>query len=117
MGASDWSYFIPYQQDLNKALQQLKEDLFQKGQYERPIGFAPNEIERNLEFLASIYKSLPNEAREHTDQFLEVVRDVRKKHQSKQIANSINDLLNNVEKMVPIPFSTLKMFHLVRDWV
>ena len=33
MGASGWSYFVPYQTDISKALQDLREAVFQKGEY------------------------------------------------------------------------------------
>jgi len=33
MGASSWSYFVPYQTDIFKALQELREAVFQKGEY------------------------------------------------------------------------------------
>ena len=37
MGASDWSYFVPYQPNISKALQELREAVFQRGEYyQRP---------------------------------------------------------------------------------
>jgi len=33
MGASNWAYFVPYQVDINKALQDLREDVFNSGNY------------------------------------------------------------------------------------
>lgn len=37
MGASSWSYFVPYQADIFKALQELREEVFRKGEYyQRP---------------------------------------------------------------------------------
>ncbi len=33
MGASGWSYFVPYQTDIFKVLQELREAVFQKGEY------------------------------------------------------------------------------------
>jgi len=35
MGASGWSYFVPYQPDIQKALQELREVVFQRGGYYR----------------------------------------------------------------------------------
>jgi hypothetical protein len=37
MGATPWHYFIPWQADMNRALQQLREDVFRQGQYVRPV--------------------------------------------------------------------------------
>lgn len=36
MGAACWQYFIPWQADMNKALRELREDVFRSGKYERP---------------------------------------------------------------------------------
>jgi hypothetical protein len=33
MGASQWDYYVPYQQDLNVALQQLRREVFEAGEY------------------------------------------------------------------------------------
>lgn len=33
MGASAWIYFVPYQPDINKALQALREEVFRSGKY------------------------------------------------------------------------------------
>lgn len=33
MGASGWAYFVPYQEDIKAALQQLRRDIFTKGEY------------------------------------------------------------------------------------
>jgi hypothetical protein len=37
MGASGWEYFVPYQADIQQALQALREDVFRRGEYyQRP---------------------------------------------------------------------------------
>lgn len=33
MGASSWSYIVPYQIDISRAFQELKESVFRKGEY------------------------------------------------------------------------------------
>lgn len=33
MGASGWAYFVPYQPDINRALQELREAVFKSGAY------------------------------------------------------------------------------------
>jgi hypothetical protein len=33
MGASGWSYFVPYQPDVGRALQSLREEIFRSGAY------------------------------------------------------------------------------------
>jgi hypothetical protein len=43
MGASGWSYFVPYDRDVNAALQTLRWDIFRAGKYYKlpPAGAAP----------------------------------------------------------------------------
>ena len=36
MGASGWDYFVPYKPDIVKALQDLTEEVFQQGNYQKP---------------------------------------------------------------------------------
>jgi hypothetical protein len=40
MGATGWIYFTPYQSDVEKALQELREQVFHSGRYEYHIGQA-----------------------------------------------------------------------------
>jgi hypothetical protein len=55
MGATGWSYFVPYQQDINVALEELNDDVFKQGQYEQSFNFNQNEVERRLgRLLASV---------------------------------------------------------------
>jgi hypothetical protein len=37
MGASGWAYFVPFQVDIAKALQQLRDEVFQRGDYFRCV--------------------------------------------------------------------------------
>ncbi len=46
MGASGWSYFVPYQPDLNAALRQIQETVFRSGDYFRPARFYRQMLER-----------------------------------------------------------------------
>jgi len=39
MGATTWKYFVPYQEDVDKALEELREDVFRSGEYELPYSF------------------------------------------------------------------------------
>ncbi len=48
MGASSWSYYIPYNPDISEALQQLKERVFENGEY-----YAIFTKTEKLQFLAS----------------------------------------------------------------
>ena len=61
MGASDWNYFVPYQQDLSQALQTLRQLVFDKGAYYK-----------RAEFLARILEFQPDDLRDRLNE--EIVR-------------------------------------------
>ena len=48
MGATQWSYFVPYQPDINEALQQLRNEVFKQGVYEQSFRFDHREIESQI---------------------------------------------------------------------
>jgi len=93
MGATGWSYFVPYQQDINKALQELKDEVFRQGQYENPFEFDENEFERQREFLASIYQTLPEGLREQVMQSLDFAGAAAKHRRPKRKPKTIKQLL------------------------
>jgi len=93
MDATQWSYFVPHQPDISKALQQLRDHVFEQGQYEQPFGFDQNALESQLDYLAKKYQSLPKAIRVHTDQFIQFARAVAKQHPPKQSPESIKQLL------------------------
>ncbi len=37
MGGTSWSYIAPYQEDIEKALQELSQEVFDRGDFERPL--------------------------------------------------------------------------------
>jgi len=49
MGASGWSYFVPYEADVSAALQRLREDVFTRGDYVYGSGLADDERKAILE--------------------------------------------------------------------
>lgn len=49
MGASGWSYFVPYQTDVSVALQQLRADVFARGDYLYGDGLSKEERDRIIE--------------------------------------------------------------------
>jgi hypothetical protein len=83
---------VPYQQDVNKALQELQDQVFVQGQYEQPFNFDQHKVEGQLNDLATIYQSLPVEIREHTDQFLELARAAVEQQRPAQPPKSIKQL-------------------------
>lgn len=56
MGASYWSYYVPYEPDINKALQQLRERVFKDGDYSSDYTKVEliEELERQLLALENI---------------------------------------------------------------
>jgi len=71
MGATGWSYFVPYQPDINKALKELGDQVFREGQYQGPFEFDEDEFESQRAYLASIYQTLPEGLRERAEEFLD----------------------------------------------
>lgn len=50
MGASAWNYYVPWQSDIGRALQQLREEVFRSGVYYKArAGMQPATIEELLE--------------------------------------------------------------------
>ncbi|MDR3575703.1 MAG: hypothetical protein P4L50_17725 [Anaerolineaceae bacterium] len=45
MGGSGWSYFVPFQTDINQAFQELKESTFQNGEYFTELEFLKGFVE------------------------------------------------------------------------
>ena len=37
MGGTSWSYIVPYQDDIKKAFQELSQEVFDRGDFERPL--------------------------------------------------------------------------------
>jgi hypothetical protein len=48
MGASGWSYFVPYEADISAALQRLHQDVFSRGDYESDDGLSEDQIEKTM---------------------------------------------------------------------
>lgn len=62
MGASGWGYRVPYQQDLNQALQALRKAVFEAGTYYEPALF--------YEHLLTVVDTLPAEVRQNLEAFV-----------------------------------------------
>lgn len=48
MGASGWSYFVPYQADLNQALEELRQQSFINGDYYTQLNFLTMMVESGV---------------------------------------------------------------------
>lgn len=77
MGSSAWNYFVPYQQEIEKALNDLREEVFRNGKYYmRP----KSEID-------------PDEFLDAPKEILEILPEWIEREKSFTIPNSIDDLL------------------------
>jgi hypothetical protein len=62
MGASGWGYFVPYQPNIDQALQKLREEVFRRGEYflRPPMDINPDD-----------YADMPEEIREQVPNWIE----------------------------------------------
>jgi hypothetical protein len=59
MGATTWSYFTPFHQDVGNALQAVREKVFADGAYQTPNGdFNKAQHDRNLDYLKGLYEAM-----------------------------------------------------------
>jgi Protein of unknown function (DUF1639) len=68
MGATGWSYFVPYQADVSAALQRLREDVFARGDYVYGDDISDEQV-----------KSFLEKARPEMDPWLQKVREQAEK--------------------------------------
>jgi hypothetical protein len=83
MGASGWVYFVPYQPDINKALQELREAVFKSGAYYTQAAFVASIDEDE------IAKHIPSE---YAELFKATLQKLRSEPQPPK-PNSIAELL------------------------
>jgi hypothetical protein len=79
--------------DVLAALEELKEQVFREGLYERPMDFDREEMKHAIDFLTEQYKDLPAPARVQTDLFLSMARSTMKQTKPKRRAGTIKELL------------------------
>ena len=83
MGASAWHYFIPYKENIQEALEELRQTEFQEGRYYRPGANLPTTFEEWAQQL--------NLTTEQVEQFKEGFAQLKAK--SKITPTSIDELL------------------------
>ena len=87
MGATGWSYFVPYEADISAALQRLREDVFARGEYTYGVD-AHGVTEEQL-------KAFVEKARPELDPWMEKVRE-----QAAMLPEHIREkFLENAEKI------------------
>ncbi len=117
MGATTWSYFTPYQADIDKALAELRQHVFNEGQYqdgEVPLDVtAADELEQRM---ATVVQSLTPQQRlmwEKTQEMLAAAKQ-RNKKPARPPAKTIKELLKrsgeagthsilDVDRVAPTP--------------
>jgi hypothetical protein len=74
MGASGWRYFVPYQPDIQQALQELREDVFKRGAFKKNY-FTGSDYRESLEELEEMFEILDaNQIREVDRESLRITR-------------------------------------------
>jgi hypothetical protein len=90
MGASGWSYFVPYQKDVGRALQALKTGVFSEGRYCCPPVPAVEELESARVNLPSLSPD-PTQAGQEPDLLLSLLKT--KQSKPRRIPRTIKALL------------------------
>jgi hypothetical protein len=130
MGASGWHYFVPYQSEMDKALQELREEVFNKGEYGEEYfdSVATSEIENGE--MAKKFPHIPVELIETYKKELQAIQKIypspNKRRKPKTIAallkqsgeegtHSIIDIQGVSEtpdfgKVTPLPSAYLTQF-------
>jgi hypothetical protein len=68
MGASGWAYFVPFQVDIAKVLQKLRDEVFQRGDYFKPDEFYSALLD------SEVAENLPLEVRDSLEEQIEEMR-------------------------------------------
>lgn len=58
MGATGWSYFVPYEADIATALQRLRAEVFKRGDYIFGHGLPPEEYKKTMEDFRPHFESM-----------------------------------------------------------
>jgi hypothetical protein len=80
MGASGWSYFVPYEADISVALQRLRQDVFDRGDY-----LTADDILNSMDWEAAAKKNAewaknPELSPDVRESYLKAASDYRKLH-------------------------------------
>ena len=92
MGATGWTYFVPYQEDINKALQELREEVFKAGGYQKPYEPTGEELEAAKSYLASLSPN-PERTRKELDAILAFSEAIKRPRRSVRAPKTIIQLL------------------------
>jgi hypothetical protein len=92
MGATGWAYFVPYQEDIGQALEELKEAVFREGRYEKPREPTSDELVRAKSYLASLSPD-PEKTRRELDGLLALSGALKKPQQNTRAPKTIRQLL------------------------
>jgi hypothetical protein len=96
MGATGWSYFVPYQEDVDKALQKLREEIFKEGQYQKPYEPSGKELETAKSLLASLSLD-PQRTRKDLDALLALSEALTGPRKRRRAPKTIKQLLKQSE--------------------
>ena len=74
MGATGWSYFVPYDADVSAALQRLRVDVFERGDYVYGDDIADEQVKEILEKTRPALEPWMQKVREQAEQLPEPMR-------------------------------------------
>jgi hypothetical protein len=96
MGATGWSYFVPYQEDIGHALQDLREEVFKEGQYQKPYQPTGSDLETAKSILAS-FSLDPVRTRKELDALLAFSEALTGPRKRRPAPKTIKQLLKQCE--------------------
>ncbi len=84
MGATGWYYFVPYQADINQALQDLRSDVFARGEYENTSNVDIDEAAQAMEKLLALYPpEIAEIQRQQMENLLDLIQSLPKPRKHK----------------------------------
>lgn len=130
MGASGWHYFVPYQFEIEKALQELREEVFKRGEYGEEYSDSVEIAEIENGKMAEKFPHIPIELLEAYKEELQAIQKMYpfsakrrkpktipalRKQRGEEGTHSILDIRGISEtptfaKISPLPFAYLTQF-------
>jgi len=92
MGATGWSYFVPYQEDIDHALQDLRDQVFKAREYQLPNELTAEELETAKSYLASLSLD-PEKTRKELDSLLALSEAFTRPRKTTRAPTTIKQIL------------------------
>jgi hypothetical protein len=113
MGATGWSYFVSYQEDIDQVLQELREQVFNAREYQPPNEPSTEEFETAKSYLASLSLD-PEKTRKELDALITLSQAFTRPRKTTRTPTTIEQLLEqcgeegthsilDIERVSPTP--------------